>query len=1091
MSASPSLVAVALLGAALGAHAVDPCFNDTCIAPALKSQVVNRPQLLPYDPVAETAAVVITSDKMARFTVLTDHLIRMEEARVAGQFEDRASLAVLNRKLTVPKFSHAEADGVLTITTAAVKLTYTVGKGFTPATLSAEPTAEEAKDPLGFPGWKFGDANPGNLLGTVRGQDGQSATPLNCTLNRAVDDNGEYNHCEWGLVSRDGWVVYDDSANAYTDENDWWSTTGKVAPPPPPPPGHDAPRNCSIQMPGMDAVHATNCAKQPGTAKDEGDCCAKCVADKTCTAWVFATGDAGGFKKGGCWTLRSTGGTKKVGAAGGRTLGLVGDQSGTDKPDVGPGFPQQQGPQFSDVKLDTYGFFHGWKYMDALKEYQMIGGKAIMVPKYAMGIWWSRWYDLNNYDTKKVVADYESREIPLDVFVIDMDWHTKDNWSGFTFDPHLFPFPEDDMGYLNAKGLFVTLNLHDASGVNSWDAMFAKLTEFTGKGGAINKITDQTVPMNLVNATVTYAVEDIVLGDLINNKHVSFWWIDWQQGGAQGGMTGYKQNPTIWLAHLRCTDRHRVGDKTRGMVLARWGGMGHHRYQVGFSGDVAGLSWGNLAYQPYFSATAANVLFPSWSHDIEGDWTDQEMYTRWLQVGSFSGTMRSHERGMSAGGCGDQSGVTPSAWGPDTGKCSLIAPWDVGPKFVDANRRALQGRERLLPYIYNHHRHLFDAGVGIIQPMYYHHPKSENAYRMTATENAQYYFGSELMVGLITAPAGEAQGDPSQTLATKQVWVPPGSWYDMLTGKVVTVTDETTMFSRGYTLGEVPMWAKAGSVIPYLPLKSLRTLVGVATKQYEYLGFKLIPGHAMDKEGAPRNHSHVAVYEDDGNSTDYLDGTSHVHTHCNVTTEGQTTVITIVSVPGGAKPYAIFPKERSYQIRLPNGLPPSRVGVSMGASTAILDVPFVRFGSVENSRRAPKDAQWYYAFEEDEGLGPVIDIPDVPTTEIITITVTTPENTKTAAAMSDGLFGTLIRGIYAHANEDIDRSNPDSNSPGPAWTSRLSSVGTALESLADPARPKGGFAAAVAAVPGLLANATAELRSKPNGRTNYSLALLA
>ena len=59
------------------------------------------------------------------------------------------------------------------------------------------------------------------------------------------------------------------------------------------------------------------------------------------------------------------------------------------------------------------------------------------------------------------------------------------------------------MGYLNAKGLFVTLNLHDASGVNSWDAMFDKLTEFTGKGGAINKITDKTVPMNLVNATVT------------------------------------------------------------------------------------------------------------------------------------------------------------------------------------------------------------------------------------------------------------------------------------------------------------------------------------------------------------------------------------------------------------------------------------------------------------------------------------------------------------------------------------------------------------------------------------------------------------
>jgi len=60
-------------------------------------------------------------------------------------------------------------------------------------------------------------ANPGNLLGTIRGQDGQAATDLNCTNNKGVQDNGEFNHCEWGLVSRDGWVVYDDSDNAFTD----------------------------------------------------------------------------------------------------------------------------------------------------------------------------------------------------------------------------------------------------------------------------------------------------------------------------------------------------------------------------------------------------------------------------------------------------------------------------------------------------------------------------------------------------------------------------------------------------------------------------------------------------------------------------------------------------------------------------------------------------------------------------------------------------------------------------------------------------------------------------------------------------------
>ena len=67
--------------------------------------------------------------------------------------------------------------------------------------------------------------------------------------------------------------------------------------------------------------------------------------------------------------------------------------------------------------------------------------------------------------------------------------------------------------------------------------------------------------------------------------------------------------------------RHRVGDDTRALVLARWGGLGGHRYnigvihtrarshtrarryQVGFSGDVHELTWSNLAYQPYFSVS--------------------------------------------------------------------------------------------------------------------------------------------------------------------------------------------------------------------------------------------------------------------------------------------------------------------------------------------------------------------------------------------------------------------------------------------------------------------------------------------------------
>ena len=97
---------------------------------------------------------------------------------------------------------------------------------------------------------------------------------------------------------------------------------------------------------------------------------------------------------------------------------------------------------------------------------------------------------------------------------------------------------------------------------------------------------------------------------------VDFAWIDWQQGGTQGGCAGEANNPTILLNHLRSTDNLRAGNALRGMILARWGGMGTHRYQVGFSGDVQELSWTDLAFQPYFSLTASNVGYGFWSHDL-------------------------------------------------------------------------------------------------------------------------------------------------------------------------------------------------------------------------------------------------------------------------------------------------------------------------------------------------------------------------------------------------------------------------------------------------------------------------------------------
>jgi alpha-glucosidase (family GH31 glycosyl hydrolase) len=110
-----------------------------------------------------------------------------------------------------------------------------------------------------------------------------------------------------------------------------------------------------------------------------------------CIAYVFQPSN------GNCWPLAGWSGSQ---IASDRTFGQVQNASTS--------------VQNQDA-LDLYGFFHGHDYFAALQDFVQVSGKTIMVPKYTAGVWWSRWYDFNNLDLVKVVDDYASRAIPLDV----------------------------------------------------------------------------------------------------------------------------------------------------------------------------------------------------------------------------------------------------------------------------------------------------------------------------------------------------------------------------------------------------------------------------------------------------------------------------------------------------------------------------------------------------------------------------------------------------------------------------------------------------------------------------------------------------
>ena len=187
-------------------------------------------------------------------------------------------------------------------------------------------------------------------------------------------------------------------------------------------------------------------------------------------------------------------------------------------------------------------------------------------------------------------------------------------------------------------------------------------------------------------------------------------------------------SPTWWLNYVHFTDQQREGK--RPLLFHRWGGLGNHRYQIGFSGDTISV-WDSLAFQPWFTATAANVGYAYWSHDIGGHMpgaVDPELYTRWVQFGAFSPILRTH-----------------TTKNPESER----RIWAYPEPYSSILRSAFQLRYALQPYIYTEARRTYDTGVAFFRPLYYDWPEADAAY----TSKGEYIFGDQMLAAPVTAPA--------------------------------------------------------------------------------------------------------------------------------------------------------------------------------------------------------------------------------------------------------------------------------------------------------------------------------------------------
>lgn len=436
---------------------------------------------------------------------------------------------------------------------------------------------------------------------------------------------------------------------------------------------------------------------------------------------------------------------------------------------------------------DEYVFAYGNDYKGAVKALFAICGNVPLIPRYALGNWWSRYHAYTDKEYLNLLDSFEERNIPFTVATIDMDWHYSndldkqkritelgrntpyyggnDGWTGYSWNKELFPDYKKFLKEIKKRNYAITLNLHPALGVRWFEDMyedFAKAMNIDASSG--KQIEFDCADTNFINAYFS------ILHKPYEKDGVKFWWVDWQQGtdSKKEGL-----DPLWALNHYHFLDK---GKNDKPLILSRYCGVGAHRYPLGFSGDTI-INWETLDYIPYFTSTATNIGYTWWSHDIGGHMNGQkdgEQYLRYLQFGVFSPINRLH-----------------CSCNPMCNK----EPWFYMNGIGYMAEEALRLRHSMIPYLYSADYLTHEKGQAIVEPLYYYEPHKKQAYEY----KNEYIFAGQLLVSPITKHSFNG-------FVKQKIYFPDGKWTDIFTGETYEGGERTIV----RWLDTIPVFAKEG-----------------------------------------------------------------------------------------------------------------------------------------------------------------------------------------------------------------------------------------------------------------------------------------
>lgn len=487
-----------------------------------------------------------------------------------------------------------------------------------------------------------------------------------------------------------------------------------------------------------------------------------------------------------------------------------------------------------------YFVIYGPRIGQVVESYTELTGRMPMPPRWALGYQQCRWSYYPDSEVRRLAQTFRDKKIPADVIYLDI--HYMDGYRVFTWDGERFPDPAGLLKDLRQMGFKVVVIIDP--GVkkdNQYEVARSGLA-----GDHFVKYPDgqiyvgQVWPGDAYFPDFSRAETRRWWGDLfagLLNDGVKGFWCDMNEpacwGAAfpletiwndEGRYSSHKKMHNLYGSLMSQSTREglqRLRPEERPFVITRAGFAGVQRYSAVWTGDnVATNDHLELGIRILQGLGLSGVSFIG--TDVGGfmGTPTPELYARWMQVGALSPFFRTH----TATGTADQE------------------PWSFGEYVEEINKKTIEWRYQILPYLYSLIWQSHQTGAPILRPLFYH--DQEDATTRYGEYQHQFFLGEKLLAAPVTRD-GQYQ---------KKIYLPKGRWLDWASEKIYQGPATVLVDAP---LDRLPLFLREGGII-------------VTQESEQYVGEKDINDLTID---CFPGEGEFTLYEDDGQSMAYTQGT--------------------------------------------------------------------------------------------------------------------------------------------------------------------------------------------------------------------------